>query len=163
MNTARYFFGVARIALGFVFLWAFVDKLFGLGYSTKAGSGWINGGSPTYGFLSHASGTFAGVYHALQSSVVVQWLFLLGLLGIGLALVAGVGMRIAAATGALLLLMMYGAATVGVAGTSNPIVDSHIIYAIILVGFAYAGAGRTLGFGNWWTSLPYVRDHSILE
>ena len=29
------------------FLWAFLDKAFGLGYATPSGNAWINGGSPT--------------------------------------------------------------------------------------------------------------------
>src|SRR4051794_35125465 len=43
---------VTRIALGFVFLWAFLDKTFGWHYATPAGKGWVDGGSPTSGFLS---------------------------------------------------------------------------------------------------------------
>lgn len=44
-----------RIAVGFLMLWAFLDKLFGLGYSTPAAKSWLNGGSPTNGFLSHVA------------------------------------------------------------------------------------------------------------
>ena len=36
-----------RLAMGWTFFWAFADKLFGLGYATGAGKGWIDGGSPT--------------------------------------------------------------------------------------------------------------------
>ncbi|MFC4062642.1 hypothetical protein ACFOWE_30465, partial [Planomonospora corallina] len=35
-TPAAYAFGVARIALGWVFLWAFLDKMFGLGFATPA-------------------------------------------------------------------------------------------------------------------------------
>jgi CPA2 family monovalent cation:H+ antiporter-2 len=38
--------------MGFVFLWAFLDKTFGFGYATASGKGWIDGGSPTEGFLA---------------------------------------------------------------------------------------------------------------
>src|SRR6478672_9186004 len=44
-----------RLALGIEFLWAFLDKTFGLGYATPTARAWINGGSPTKGFLSHVS------------------------------------------------------------------------------------------------------------
>src|SRR5689334_12004100 len=40
-----------RLLTGFVFLWAFLDKTFGLGYATASGKGWLDGGSPTKGFL----------------------------------------------------------------------------------------------------------------
>ena len=34
---------VSRIVIGFTFLWAFLDKLFGLNYTTAAENAWING------------------------------------------------------------------------------------------------------------------------
>ena len=46
-RLARGAFAALRIVLGFTFLWAFVDKLFGLGYATPSERSWINGGSPT--------------------------------------------------------------------------------------------------------------------
>jgi thiosulfate dehydrogenase [quinone] large subunit len=45
--------GVLRIVMGLTFLWAFVDKMFGLGYATSPAQAWIHGGSPTKGFLAH--------------------------------------------------------------------------------------------------------------
>ena len=41
---------VLRITTGSIFLWAFVDKTFGLGYATASDSARINEGSPTKGF-----------------------------------------------------------------------------------------------------------------
>jgi hypothetical protein len=51
---AAKFLAVFRVVLGFEFLWAFLDKTFGLGYATPAERAWINGGSPTKGFLRSA-------------------------------------------------------------------------------------------------------------
>ncbi|HLV72357.1 MAG TPA: hypothetical protein VKY91_06180, partial [Vulgatibacteraceae bacterium] len=34
--AARYVWAAARLALGWIFAWAFVDKLFGLGFATPA-------------------------------------------------------------------------------------------------------------------------------
>ncbi len=152
----------ARLLLGFVFLWAFLDKSFGLSYSTKPASAWIRGGSPTNGFLSHTTGTFSGFFHAIAGNVVTDWLFMLALLGIGLALILGVGMRIAAVSGALLMLMMYAAATVGVAATSNPAVDDHLVYAAVLIGLAMVNAGSVLGLGKYWQSLSFVQKNRYL-
>ena len=44
---------VLRLALSGVFLWAFFDKLFGLGFATAGNAAWVRGGSPTEGFLTH--------------------------------------------------------------------------------------------------------------
>ena len=55
---------------------------------------WIHGGSPTEGFLTFgADGPFKGFYHSIAGAAWADWLFMLGLLGIGLALTFGVGMR----------------------------------------------------------------------
>ncbi|MFJ2697751.1 hypothetical protein ACIO5Z_16165, partial [Streptomyces rochei] len=58
-------FASARVLMGFVFLWAFVDKTFGFGYATASGKGWVDGGSPTEGFLGHvAVGPMESTFHS---------------------------------------------------------------------------------------------------
>ena len=47
----RYVIAAIRLSLGWIFLWAFLDKLFGLGHETAAKAAWIHGGHPTLGFL----------------------------------------------------------------------------------------------------------------
>jgi len=62
-----------RLAMGWTFFWAFADKLFGLGYATEAGKGWIDGWSPTFGFLNFASrGPLAETYKGLAGSESVE-------------------------------------------------------------------------------------------
>jgi thiosulfate dehydrogenase (quinone) large subunit len=152
--VATYAWFAARVGMGFIFVWAFVDKLFGLGYATPAGKGWIDGGSPTKGFLSGSEGPFAGFYHDLAGTTFANWAFMLGLAGIGVALLLGIGMRIAAGAGALLLAMMY---TVVLPPTTNPVIDDHLILAVLLIGIAAAGAGSTFGLGRWWNNTPLVK------
>jgi len=83
---ARIVFATLRIVMGFTFFWAFVDKLFGLGYATPSERSWINGGSPTKGFLANsADGPFAGFYKAIAGSGWDTWLSLIGLAGVGIA------------------------------------------------------------------------------
>lgn len=73
--------------MAFIFLWAFVDKTFGLGFTTLAEKSWINGGSPTTGFLTFATkGPMAEFFKGLAGMAVVDWLFMLGLLFVGLTL-----------------------------------------------------------------------------
>jgi len=159
---------VLRISTGFVFLWAFLDKTFGLGYSTPSAKAWIKGGSPTKGFLSSVEvGPFQSLFHSMAGTWYANWLFMLAMLGIGVALLAGVALRAAAAAGVLVLVMMWlaefppaqstssGAATM----SSNPLVDYHVIYAIALIVVAVTAAGLTWGLGRRWAALPFVRDH----
>jgi thiosulfate dehydrogenase [quinone] large subunit len=154
-NAARYVFGAVRIALGWVFLWAFLDKLFGLGHETTSKAAWINGGSPTEGFLKFgASGPFRGFYNSIAGAGWADWLFMLGLLGIGAALILGIGMRIAVVAGTVLLVMMW---SVVLPPANNVFMDDHLIYAGTLVGLGLIYAGDTLGFGRWWKTTAIVQ------
>ena len=153
-KAARYVWAGVRLALGFTFLWAFVDKVFGFGFATPAERAWINGGNPTKGFLSGSEGPFEGFYHTIAGTGFANWAFMLALLGIGLALTLGIGMRIAAAAGATLYVMMW---SVALPPETNPFMDEHLITAAVMVGLALVGAGKTLGFGAYWERLPIVR------
>ncbi|MFL6127911.1 MAG: hypothetical protein ACJ73E_02465 [Mycobacteriales bacterium] len=153
-------FGVLRIVMGFTFLWAFVDKLFGLGYATPSARSWLNGGSPTRGFLANsATGPFAGIYKDIAGAGWADWLFMLGLAGLGMALLLGVGMRVAAVSGALLYLLMW---SVVLPPVTNPVLDEHIIGALVLIGLALLHAGDTFGLGRWWKQQPVVRRNGWL-
>ncbi len=156
-----YVLAALRLSLGWVFLWAFLDKTFGLGQATESADAWLDGGSPSAGFLSFAAtGPFQGFYNDLAGQTWVDWLFMLGLLGIAVALVLGVAMRVAAASGALMLVMMW---TAVLPPENNPFMDDHLVYALVLVLLAQLHAGRWLGFGSWWEGLPIVRDHAWLR
>jgi thiosulfate dehydrogenase [quinone] large subunit len=159
-SAARYAFAVVRLLLAFEFLWAFGDKLLGWGRSTPAEGAWINGGSPTAGFLSHVEGPFAGFFGALAGNPVVDWLFMLGLLGIGVALALGIAMRLAAGTGALLMLLMWLAV---LPLENNLFVDYHLVDAVLLIGLAAFLAGDTLGLGRRWAKLPLVKRYPVLR
>ncbi|GLW31853.1 hypothetical protein [Actinoplanes regularis] len=154
---------VLRITTGFVFLWAFLDKTFGFGYATPAAKAWINGGSPTKGFLSHVeAGPFKEMFHSLAGSTFADWTFMLGLLGIGLALILGVGLRIAAGSAALMMAMMWLAEWPLAGGSSNPVVDYHVIYAVSGIVLALTYAGHTWGLGRLWARLPLVQKNRWL-
>ncbi|MFF0772178.1 hypothetical protein ACFYUK_25050 [Nonomuraea wenchangensis] len=156
-TPADYVWAAARISIGWVFLWAFLDKTFGWGFATPAAKAWINGGSPTTGFLNGTGeNALGGFFSALAGQVWVDWLFMAGLAGVGLALVLGIGTRIAAGAGTAMLLLMWAAE---LPLTTNPFMDEHIIYAIVIIGLALAGAGTTLGLGN----LPVVRRTPWLQ
>jgi thiosulfate dehydrogenase [quinone] large subunit len=154
---ARRSLAVLRLATGFIFLWAFLDKTFGLGYSTPSERAWVNGGAPSQGFLNSPAviGPFADFFHSIASPVT-DVLFMLGMLGVGAAVMLGIGTRVAAGAGSLIMLMMWVAEWPLQAGSSNPVVDYHVIYAIALVVFALTAAGDTWGLGRWWKSLPVV-------
>ena len=171
-DVTRRVFAVLRIAFGFTFLWAFFDKLLALGFSTGTSidgktvdrfgaAAWIHGGNPTLGFLKFgADGPFKGFYNAIAGEAWVNWLFMLALLGIGVALTLGVAMRLGAAAGALLYLMMW---TVAMPPVTNPVIDDHILGALTVVALALVAAGDTWGLGRWWSRQPVVAKNPVLK
>jgi thiosulfate dehydrogenase [quinone] large subunit len=159
---------VVRIGTGFMFLWAFLDKMFGLGYSTPSSKAWIHGGSPTKGFLGNvAVGPFQSTFHSMAGTAWADWLFMLALLGIGAALILGIGLRAAAVAGialvALMWLAVYPPAQHTAAGvltaSANPFVDEHAMDAFALLAIAAFGAASPLGLGAMWARIPLVKRH----
>lgn len=128
--TSNRIMSLIRLALGFTFLWAFLDKLFGLGFATPATNAWIAGGSPTTGFLTFAvKGPFAGLFTALAGMAWVDWAFMAGLLFVGVTLIINRWVTWGAVIGIGMLLLMYLALLFP---ENNPIIDDHIIYALVL-------------------------------
>ena len=178
-SAARKGLAVLRLSYGVTFLWAFFDKLLGLGFHTGAvvneegartgidfmakDGAWLNGGSPTEGFLRYgvpAHNPFKDIFTNMAGQPIWDWLFMAGLLGIGLALFTGVGIRIAAGAGALLYALMYLAS---VPLENNPVVDDHMIGAIVVVVLALTLAGDTWGFGRQWARTNLVRKYPALR
>jgi len=166
--------GALRLALGWVFLWAFLDKTFALGFATgrlEDGSidffgdaAWINGGSPTDGFLQfglHTKGFLVDFYGSFVGQAWVEWVYMLSMLLIGLGLLLGLASRLAAIGGIIWMAIFYTAGAIW--PENNPFLDDHIVYGIVLAGIAYVGAGRYLGFGRWWENTVLVRKFPVLK
>lgn len=169
---SAYYWAVTRISLGFVFLWAFFDKLWGLGFSTcrledgsvetMCQSAWAAGGSPTTGFLKFGTkgSPFEDIFSSMAGNAFWDWLFMLGLLGIGIALTFGIGMKIAAYSGALLMTLMYLAVF---QPENNPLIDDHIVYALVLLGLNAANENQVWGLKAWWSKQDIVKKYPILQ
>jgi len=163
--------GLTRIGLGFILLFAFMDKLIGLGFTTcrdgdtgaidvLCQSAWMNGGSPTTGFLQFGtSGPLADTYQAMAGIPVVDWLFMLGLLGVGAALILGIGMRIATVSGVVIFTMMY---TATLPPTNNPLLSDHVIYSLVLIGLLLQNQTQQFGLGPRWAKTKLVKRYPIL-
>ncbi|MCA9348955.1 hypothetical protein KC878_02295 [Candidatus Saccharibacteria bacterium] len=168
-----------RILIGLIFLWAFLDKMFGLGYSTcriadkTTGEETVQVGCakavvndegatahPTEGFLKFAAkGPFQDFYSGLAGKSSVDFLFMTGLLLIGLALVSGVGVTVACVSGIAMLLMMWSAV---LPPENNPVLDDHIVYAVVLVGVMLANKEQVWGLGKKWQAQDVVKRFRFL-
>lgn len=160
-----------RVLIGFVFLWAFLDKTVGLGYATPSERAWVNGGSPTSGYLnSLEAGPFSSAFHSIAGAAWADWLFMVGLLGIGVALLLGIGMRIAAVSATVQLLLMWVAewppARFTPAGeptsSVNPLVDYHLVYAVAVIALAFVAGAGVWRLGRRWAQLPVVQRNRWL-
>jgi thiosulfate dehydrogenase [quinone] large subunit len=161
MDKKKVLWAILRVCLGFVFLWPFLDKTFGLGFSTLAEKSWLAGNSPTLGFLTHATkGPLALFYQSLAGMAWVDWTFMIGLLLIGLTLILGVMIRISTLSGSIMLFLMW---TASFPPANNPLLDDHIIYILVLIGINMMQAGKFYGLGNWWHNLKIVKRYNWLE
>jgi uncharacterized membrane protein YphA (DoxX/SURF4 family) len=105
-----------RMAIGWHFLYEGVVKI-------------VSGGWSSQSYLVNTSGFFSPFYHWLASSPaigVIDWLNIIGLILIGLALFLGIFVRFSAATGALLLILYYFAYPPFGLSLLNVSRDSHL-------------------------------------
>jgi thiosulfate dehydrogenase [quinone] large subunit len=162
------FLSLTRIAIGFIFLWAFLDKLLGLGFSTCrtvaedgtftidsfCDKAWVNGGHVTEGYLvygGNVNSPFHDFFVNLGAQRWTDWIFMLGLLGVGLALMLGIGTKIGMFSGVAMLAMMY---MTQMLPSTNPFLDEHWIEALAIVGIVLVELGhQSIGLGTWWRKL----------
>jgi len=167
-----YVWGLLRLAIGWTFFWAFIDKTFGLGFSTcrdaktqavsvMCEKAWIYGASPTDGFLKFGTkGPLAEFYQTMAGSVTVEWLFMLGILFVGVALLFGMVVRIGTLTAMVLYVLFYTAGSLP--PEHNPFLDEHILGLIVMTGFLVTNPGRALGLGKWREETTLVKKYHFL-
>ena len=161
-DKGKYIWGLLRLGMGWIFFWAFIDKVWGLGFNTVAGKGWIDGVSPTFGFLKFATkGPFKEFYQGLAGNPIVDWLFMMGCLFIGLAFLFGIGMKIACYSGVLMYIFMYTAGFMP--PVHNPFLDEHIMFPLLIIGLTMIKSGQWLGLGKWWVNTALVKKFPIFE
>ncbi len=171
------FLSLTRIAIGFVFLWAFLDKLIGLGFATcrtvaddgsfsiaaMCDKSWLNGGHVTEGYLVYGgnpNSPFHDFFVNLGADRWTDWAFMLGLLAVGVALMLGIGTKLGAWAGTALLVFMY---MTQMWPANNPFLDEHLVYSLALIGIVYVELSRQdIGFGKLWRKLPVVQKNSWL-
>lgn len=153
LTPALTILGAVRVLLGLEFLWAFADKAFGLQFSTPPGEGWIDGGSPTLGYLS-AERALEPVFSPMAGVTIVDILFMAGLLGVGIGLTLGIAVRISAVAGALMHLFMWLAAF---PIATHPFVNYNLTHAVVILAFAFlVGHMRLSAAGPWQRAVTSI-------
>ena len=149
-----------RVALGWIMLWAFLDKMFGLGFETPAGSGFVNGGSPSSYVVYVTNGVFKDLFTSLAGNTVVDVLLLLACLGLGLSFILGFASRLSTVLMSVFLAVMF---LLEVPPTDNPLIDYHVIYILAVLAVYLYGGFEKLSLNQAWVKLPVVRDFRILQ
>ena len=146
-ETGRYVLAVLRILLGWIMLWPFFDKMFGLGFATPAGQGFVQGGSPSYFVTWITEGVFKDLYMSIAGNIVIDVILLLALLALGITLTLGIASKLTTFGMVAFLLVMY---TLVVPPTDNPIVDDHILLAVATLAVYFLGGFDRLSLNAWW-------------
>jgi len=130
---------VARLALGFVFLWGGYQKLL---------TEW-SGGMATKGFLSGASvagGPFADFFNSLAGNWTVEYLVVGGEFAVGLALLFGTLSRLGSIAGFLqMTLFTIAMWPIQDTPTANPIFDTRTFYMVVFALLFFLRPGMFLG------------------
>ncbi len=170
-DKSLYAWALLRVSLGFVFLWAFFDKLFGLGFATcrdkldqihtLCAQAWVHGGSPTSGFLGHATkGPLIDFYHKLAGKTWVDWLFMAGLAVVGIGLLLGVWVRMATIFGIMMMLLMWSSL---LWPANNPFIDDHVINILALIGIYLTADRQVWSLHHWWAKTPIAKALPFLK
>lgn len=121
-----------RILLGVFFFWVGLMKL-RTGFSAE-------------GYLVNAtSGPFAEIFADLAGMGWVNIMVVYGEIAIGLGLITGTLVRLASASGILMMILYYLSALPPEHGP----IDQHVIYAGIFWLLIISGAGRMYGIDGW--------------
>ncbi len=141
-----------RLVMGWTFFYAGITKVLDPAWSAER-------------FLLHAipeGNPFGGVW----GTMAADWLWLIdplnawGLTLVGLALLIGALVRWAALCGAAIM-AFYWAASLPLA--NGIVIDSHVVYALLLFGMGALGAGRILGLDGYLEGTALVRRHPRLR
>ncbi len=152
---------ILRIVLGWMMIWAFLDKMFGLGYPSPPEVAFMNGGSPTAYYLSSlVSGPFTGFWNSLAGNAIVDWVLMLGLLAVGVALTLGIASKLSTIGMVIMMALMF---TLTIPPADNPLVDYHVVYIIAMLAIYWLGGFEHLSLDGTWKSLSVVRRFPILQ
>jgi thiosulfate dehydrogenase [quinone] large subunit len=151
-SAAAYALLGLRLVMGWVFFYAGITKV--------ADPSWT-----AQGYLTNVpeANPFGGVWAAMaqpQYLAVLDPLNAWGLTLVGLALMAGMLVRWAAFWGAVMMLF-YWASSLPLAHAV--VVDSHVVYALILFGLGAFGAGRVVGADDVLEETSPVERHPRLR
>jgi thiosulfate dehydrogenase [quinone] large subunit len=151
----EYLLGLLRIFYGFEFLWAFLDRFFGLGIATAPENSFLAGAPQTEGYLTfvtNPNSPFAFIFNGpdallLQFGGLVDLAYMGMLLVGGVTLILGIGVRIGGLSTTIFFFSVWLSA---IPPQFNPFIEEHFLQMWILIFFAISSSGYWLGLGERW-------------
>jgi thiosulfate dehydrogenase [quinone] large subunit len=137
--------------LAWLFLYAGVGKL-AIGFSVE-------------GFLQNAipaANPVPELWTFFASVPGINYLISIGLILLGLSLLFGIGVRVAAIAGTLMMVMFWFA-TYPFPKAVVFIVQKNVIYAVLLLAAAYFNAGHYRGLDGKLAQLDVVKNNAVLQ
>ncbi len=159
-EKGEYVLAIFRILIGWIMFWPFLDKLFGLGYATPAGYGYVDGGSPSSFVVYVTSGIFKDFYTSIAGNDLIDILLLLGCLILGLTLILGIASKLTSIFTTIFLLIMY---SLSIPPADNPLIDYHIILIFGLWAIYFLNGYDKLSLYEKWRGSRIVKRLPILE
>ena len=159
-EKGQYALSVFRILIGWLFIWGFLDKMFGLGFKTPSGAAWIDGVSPSSYVSFVTKGIFSDLFNSLAGNAFVDVLMMAGLLILGITIILGIGSKLTTIFAILFFMVMY---TICVPPEDNPLIDYRIILAVGMLVIYYLGGYEKFSLYDKWKEFPLVKQYPILE
>ena len=158
-EKGRYFLAAFRILVGWLLLWGFLDKMFGLGYKTPSGMGMIDGASPS-SFVNYVSGgIFGDLFNDIGGNLTVDIVFMAGLLILGILLIIGAVSKLTTVMTMVFMVVMF---TIHVPPEDNILIDFRIVLMIGIPAVYWLGGFDKLSISHWWCSTALVKRFPIL-
>ncbi len=159
---------ILRIAIGWVFLFAGIEKVLALGGKPFSAAGYLQFATMgTWPGTTLEQGQYLNPTHPFWASLganaglisVINVLVVFGEVAIGTALILGLFTRFAAAMGTLMMTFFFIASW----DFANGVVNSDAIYAILLVTLGIMGAGKVFGLDAILERTEFVKKVPVLN
>ena len=163
----EYLLGLLRIFFGLEFLWAFLDRFFGLGIATAPEASFLSGAKQTEGYLrfvTNPDSPFAFIFNGpdallLELGGIVDLMYM-GMLFIGgITLITGIGVRIG---GISTFLFFFSVWLATIPPEFHPFIEAHFLQMWILLFFAISDSGYWLGLGERWNNFLESRFGGLI-
>jgi thiosulfate dehydrogenase [quinone] large subunit len=154
-----------RVVMGWTLFQGGITKLITY-LDSNPGNDWT-----AAGFLGNAipqGNPFMDAWAAMAGNPLIDQLVMWGLTLTGLGLLLGVLVRWTAFWGAVMMLFFWAASLHGGLFQGLPlangwVIDSHMVYAMLLFGLGAIGAGRILGLDAYIENTDLVENNSWLR